>query len=52
MEAGERASFNAALAKLNKLEWRDRIIAKLNRKTDVLGPPDAIALLRKIEEIL
>ena len=52
MTDGEQASFNAALAKVQKLEWRDGVVRKLNQRVDVLGAPDAIALLRQIEELL
>lgn len=52
MTPGERASFNDALDKVQKLEWRDRVVTKLIRRIDVLGKSDAIALLRQIEELL
>lgn len=47
-----RRDFNAALGTLRKVELRDRVIAKLQRRVDVLGPSEAIALLRKVEALL
>lgn len=44
-----RRDFNAALARLNKLDWRDRITRKLHDKIAVLGETEAIELLREIE---
>lgn len=52
MTEGERSSFNAALAKLRKIEWRDRVLRRVHLSIDVLGEEEAIALLRKIEALL
>jgi hypothetical protein len=49
---GERISFNGALDKVQKLEWRDRVQRRLQQRVDALASPEAIALLRKIEELL
>jgi hypothetical protein len=50
--ANVRRSLNAALDMNQKLEWRDRVVARLNQRVDVLGARDAIALLRQIEVLL
>ena len=52
MTEGERRSFNLALDRVQAFEWRDRVLRLLDRKLEVLGPSDKIALLRKIEELL
>ena len=52
MTEGERASFNQALDKVRKAEWQRHTFRKLDYKIDSLGCSEAIALMRKIEELL
>lgn len=43
---------NAALAKLQALEWRERTIRRLTHKLEPLGPSDKIKLLKQIDEVI
>lgn len=52
MTPREQAMFNEVSDRLKAIEWRDRVVLKLNHKLDPLGASDKIALLRKVEELL
>jgi hypothetical protein len=48
----EQTMFNEANDRVKALEWRDRVLRRLNQRLEPLGPHDKIALLRKVEELL
>jgi hypothetical protein len=52
MTSHEQGMFNDATRSVQAYEWRDRTIARLQRKLEPLGPSDKIALLRRIDELL
>ena len=52
MTQGERDSFNAALASLNKHREFARLWRLIDHKVDVLGEQEALQLMRKIEAVV